>query len=182
MTDNQIADIILVDLKLKSPRALLTDILVPRQLWDMSQEHRIKNIILLLTSKNLITSSGKYFPGTDMQLTITGYGIDILSRFDSYSSFLQSQITSDRGFSHNIIGDNFQGNTIFVGDNSNDKSDFSIGKSQTSIIEQPITPVIKNDKAKIFISILEKYWWALVVPTIVGLVILAIEYNWFLKK
>ena len=79
MTDNEIADIILGDLKIKSPRHLIADILAPRQLWDLKEEQRIKNILSILTSKNLITTAGKHFPATDVQLEITGYGLDILN-------------------------------------------------------------------------------------------------------
>jgi len=58
MTDSEIIDIILDDLKVKSPRNLIKDILQPRLLWSKVEEQRIKNILSVLTSKNLITDDG----------------------------------------------------------------------------------------------------------------------------
>ena len=183
LTDNQIADIILDDLKTKSPRNLITDILKPRQLWDKTQEQRIKNIVAILTSKNLITpSSDRYFPGTDIKLTINEEGLNMLNRFNSYSSFLQSQAANDKGFNHNIIGDNFQGNTIFIGDGNVNHSQHHLGNSQTNIVEQPINHSKKDKNKSAIISLLIKYWWAFVVPTLGALLVLAIEYNWFVNK
>ena len=118
MTDDEISEIILNELKLKSPQSLIADILSPRKIWDTTKAQKIKNIIAILVDKNLVNAPGKYFPATDAQLSITGYGLSILNQYGSYSSYLSFQTKSSNGFSHNIIGDNFQGNTIIIGNNN----------------------------------------------------------------
>lgn len=87
MTDEQIINLILSDLKTKSPRHLIADILKPNGLWNPSEEQRFKNIFNLLKTDNLITtSSDKYFGAADIELTITG-GL----KYNSYSDFLEME-------------------------------------------------------------------------------------------
>ena len=83
---------------------------------------------------------------------------------------ITSQATNDKGFSHNIIGDNFQGNTIIYGDKNANQPKIHVDNSKN-----------KGSQNKIG-SILTKYWWAFVVPLLVVLAGLAIEYKWFAKK
>ena len=174
MTDNEISDIILDDLKTKSPRHLIANILAPRQLWDKTQEQRMKNIISLLTSKNLITTAGKYFPATDIQLNITGQGLDILNNFGSYSSFSKSQTTTNKGFSHNTIGDNFQGNTIIIGENIHSQTSSHIDNVVKSSTTQNI--IAKTDNKTKKRSLLEILSW--IVGIFAGLALL---YEFVLK-
>ncbi len=98
MTDNEIIDLILADLKEHPTRNLITDILKPRQLWPFDNVQRISNIITSLNDKNIISILGgsKYFPGTDMMLKINGLGIDIINEFDSYSNFLKYHIEKEK--------------------------------------------------------------------------------------
>jgi|AntAceMinimDraft_17_1070374.scaffolds.fasta_scaffold14559_2 hypothetical protein len=94
MNDNEIIDIILDDLKKKSPRNLITDILSPRQIWDKKDEHQISNIITLLKDKQLIKINGgdKYFPATDMNIGIKGDAIELINQYGSYLSFINSRM------------------------------------------------------------------------------------------
>ena len=94
MSDNEIIDIILDNLKKESPRYLITDILAPRHLWNEKEEKIISNIITLLKDKQLIKINGgdTNFPGTDMKIGIKGNAIELINQYGSYSSFLQSRI------------------------------------------------------------------------------------------
>lgn len=77
MTDEQIIDIILNDLRDNSPLNLITDILAPKKIWSEDKEHRIKNILSLMTKNNQveIINGDKFFPATDIRLKMA-LGID----------------------------------------------------------------------------------------------------------
>ena len=99
-----------------------------------------------------------------------------------FKHFFNKQNPANTGFSSNIIGDNFSHNTIIIGDNAVNQPNSQIDNSEKSSISQTINLSENEGKQNKFISILLKYWWAYVIPTLVGLTILAIEYKWFVKK
>lgn len=97
----------------------------------------------------------------------------VVSLTDNYSGRVGSNSLINRGFSGNIIGNNFSGNTIIFG-HDNKASDNSFKQNNINLI--PLT----NNKST-FWKFVSRYWWALIIPIDAGIILLLIEYNYFVR-
>jgi hypothetical protein len=125
-----------------------------------------------------IKSTGVYSFGNSQGFTtigdkseLTKIRAKILLPGHEYLKQMQSQSKTNNEFSGNVIGDNFTGNTIIIGDKNKVKAKASVDNSRT--VE--INPLEKRGN----FELLKKWWWAFILPIIVGLILLALEYNLF---
>ncbi|MFN9393662.1 MAG: hypothetical protein ACK57W_10105 [Flavobacteriales bacterium] len=125
-----------------------------------------------------IKSTGVYAFGTSKGITSIGDRSElkkirakILLPGYEYLKQMQSETNTNNGFSGSVIGDNFSGNAIIIGDKNEIKAKLSIDKS--SIYEN------KPKEKEGILDLFEKWWWAFVVPIIAGLILIAIEHKLF---
>jgi hypothetical protein len=125
-----------------------------------------------------IKSTGVYTFGNSEGITTIGNRSElkkirakILLPGHEYLKQMQSETIPNKGFSGNVIGDNFSGNTIIIGEKNEIKAKSSVDNSRT-FENNP------KEKKGIF-DLFKKWWWAFVVPIIAGLILIAIEYKLF---
>jgi hypothetical protein len=91
----------------------------------------------------------------------------------SYMAGVKSNAPIYKGFSGNVIGNNFSGNKIIIGD---EKLNQSTNKT-TNLNVNNHAPE-KKGKSTV-IKFLSKFWWAVVIPLILILAGIIIEYYFF---
>ena len=101
----------------------------------------------------------------------------VVNLSDNFTTRTSSNTQINRGFSGNIIGDNFSGNTIIIGDKNENKSISEYSNNQ----KQRIFTTPGKSKTTSFFKFIAKYWWALIIPIIAGIVLLLIEYIFFVR-
>ena len=112
-----------------------------------------------------------------LETQIISLGRIVVSLSDNYTVRTSSKSPISRGFSGNIIGDNFSGNTIIIGDKNENKSISEYSNNQ----KQRIFTTPGKSKKTSFFKFIAKYWWALIIPIIAGIVLLLIEYIFFVR-
>ena len=68
---------------------------------------------------------------------------------------------------------------IHVSGNGNNVSQSSFDNSRDISIKQAINPADQPNKKNEIISFIEKFWWTVAIPLIIGLILIAIEHNFF---
>ena len=76
-------------------------------------------------------------------------------------------VKTDSPYQTNI--NNLQGNLI-------QGSDFRNSENNQSVTN---TPALKEKQHNAIVTFILKFWWAVLLPLIIGVTLLAIEYNWF---
>jgi hypothetical protein len=134
----------------------------------------------LHTDKNLLRSK---LNGLSKEKLITcNLGIDI--RFGDGNNIKVDQIKAKIEFKgieylnkfeteNKSINNNFNNSTI---GQLNQSDELSVLKTE---IKQTIQPATKEKQQNAIISLVEKFWWQILIPLVLGIALLAIQQKWF---
>lgn len=103
---------------------------------------------------------------------ITDLGVDFFNA-GGYKKLFDCTNTSDIEKSHvNISADN-----LHIGDNFGTYSQRLDSRTKKKITTN--APATKENKQSAIVKIIFKYWWAFLIPVIIGIILLLIEYKFF---
>ena len=121
----------------------------------------------------------------DMQYTkhqITLDGI-LFRETTSYAKEYLKSLHPKEKTGHDLSNSTISNSTVILGNKNINQPYSPIDNLNITEIKKTINSAKEEKKQQNkIISLLLKYWWAIIIPTLVALLSLMIEYNWFAKK